>query len=43
MKKLVFMTLTIIGLTVAFGNTASAQAKPAGKKVAVEVKVQQAQ
>lgn len=36
MKKLVFMTLTIIGLTVAFGNTASAQAKPAGKKVAVE-------
>jgi hypothetical protein len=33
MKKLVFLTLTIIGLTVAFGNNATAQA--ARKKVAV--------
>ncbi|HMO33701.1 MAG TPA: hypothetical protein PKE63_09460 [Lacibacter sp.] len=36
MKKLVFMTLTVIGLSVVFGTTASAQAKPAPKKVAVE-------
>ena len=34
MKKLVFLTLAIIGLTVAFGNKATAQAAPK-KKVAV--------
>ena len=34
MKKLVFLTIAIVGLTVAFGNKATAQAAPK-KKVAV--------
>jgi hypothetical protein len=41
MKKLVFLTLAIIGLTVAFGNKATAQAAPKKKVVVIAQEVKE--
>jgi hypothetical protein len=41
MKKLVFLTIAIIGLTVAFGNKATAQAAPKKKVVVIAQEVKE--